>query len=65
METPARVTRVLARGADGSAVKELATGMIEITFDGEAIRMSSTRYWIFMELMSKAACAFAHDAALV
>ena len=31
METPL-VLRVLARGADGSAVKELATGMIEITF---------------------------------
>lgn len=55
-----RVERVLARNLDVGAVNELRSGVIEIGFDGQAMRVSVERCWIFMELMSEASRQFAH-----
>ncbi|HWB18172.1 MAG TPA: hypothetical protein VG538_17340 [Vicinamibacterales bacterium] len=52
--------RVLARARDAGAVRELASGVIEIAFDGQALRVSAERYWAFMELMSEASRRLAH-----
>jgi hypothetical protein len=60
----ARRKRMLAKNSNGGSVKELATGTIEIVFDGEALRIASTRYWEFMELMSNAARTFVRDKAI-
>jgi hypothetical protein len=36
-------------------------GVIEIDFDGQAMRVPVERYWIFMELMSEASRQLAHS----
>jgi hypothetical protein len=60
----ARRKRMLAKNSNGGSVKELATGTIEIVFDGGALRIASARYWEFMELMSNAARTFVRDGAI-
>jgi hypothetical protein len=55
-----RMERVLARARDAGTVRELASGVIEIAFDGQALRVSAERYWAFMELMSEASRRLAH-----
>lgn len=51
-----KTDRVLASKVDLGAVKRLRSGVIEIAFEGQAMRMSVARYWTFMEMSVAAIC---------